>query len=204
MNGETTAPTERHRSRDGPPTTRQRLVDAAAEVFNDVGYWGTDSNRLARAAGYSPGTFYKHFADKREIFLAAYEQRGSLEWDEIRSALADPDGDALDRLTEVIEVIVEHHRGRIGLRQSLRALAATDPVVRDLRLEQRRAQLDEMAHLLERVLGTRPDPERCFLAMLMVERTCDAIADGDVATLGLDESQIVRSLAQHLSTLAEA
>ena len=199
MGSDATGSSEGHRSRPGPAATRQRLVEAAVEVFDDVGYWGTDSNRLARAAGYSPGTFYKHFADKREIFLAAYELRGDLEWDEIRAVLADPDDDALDRL---IEVIIEHHRRRVGLRQSLRALAATDPVVREIRREQRRAQLAEMADLLERVLGTRPDPERCFLAMLTVERTCDAIADGDLDALGLDEHEVVRSLVWQLRAFA--
>ncbi len=51
--------------------TRDRLVAAAARAFNRAGYHGTDSNRIARAAGYAPATFYKHFADKRAIFVAA-------------------------------------------------------------------------------------------------------------------------------------
>lgn len=60
-------------SRGTPEETRERLVVAAAQLFNRVGYDGTDSNRIAREAGYAPGTFYKHFRDKKEIFLAVYE-----------------------------------------------------------------------------------------------------------------------------------
>ena len=55
-----------------PEETRSKLVEAAGRLFNSVGYFGTDSNRIAREAGHAPGTFYVHFADKREIFLEVY------------------------------------------------------------------------------------------------------------------------------------
>ena len=181
-----------------PATTRDKLIVAAAEVFNEVGYWGTDSNRLARAAGYAPATFYKHFANKLEIFLAAFELRGAVEWDEIRNELAQPGAKGLER---VVSVILKHHKQRIGLRHSLRALAATDPIVRDLRRHQRGTELHQMADLIEQTLGTRPTLERCFLAMLAVERTCDAIADGDADALGLSEAALLNGLTEQLNAL---
>src|SRR5476651_1495739 len=63
-------PAERTRN---PDESRRALVEAAATLFNSVGYNGTDSNRIARAAGYAPGTFYAHFPDKLAIFLAVYD-----------------------------------------------------------------------------------------------------------------------------------
>jgi AcrR family transcriptional regulator len=48
--------------RGTPAQTRERLVAAAAILFNRAGYHGTDSNRIARAAGYSTGTFYLNYA----------------------------------------------------------------------------------------------------------------------------------------------
>jgi AcrR family transcriptional regulator len=65
-------PPSSKRSRD-PQESRRALLKAAAKIFNSEGYFATDSNRIARAAGYAPGTFYTHFADKRAIFLAVYE-----------------------------------------------------------------------------------------------------------------------------------
>jgi len=182
-----------------PVTTRDKLIAVAAEVFNEVGYWGTDTNRLARAAGYAPATFYNHFSDKREIFLAAYRLLADKEWDEIRQVLADPETGGLDR---VAEVILKHHRQRIGLRHSLRVLAVTDPDVRRQRREEQRRQLELMADLVEQALGARPTPERCFLAMLAVERTCDAIADGDADALDLSETVLLQELSAQLNDLA--
>ena len=47
-----------------PAATREALVDAAARIFNGSGYFATDTNAIAREAGYAPASFYKHFKDK--------------------------------------------------------------------------------------------------------------------------------------------
>src|SRR5262249_10881133 len=71
-----------------PHETRARLITAAADLFNREGFYGTDSNQIAKAAGYSTGVFYKHFKDKREIFLAAYEQWSIAEWKQVAAVIA--------------------------------------------------------------------------------------------------------------------
>src|SRR5260370_35142060 len=58
---------ERHRQ---PVETRRALIEGAAKIFNSAGYPGTDSNPIAREAGYAPGTFNVHFPDKLATFLA--------------------------------------------------------------------------------------------------------------------------------------
>ncbi len=62
----------RPRSRDA---TRQRLVDAATELFAAEGLHAVTSAAIARHAGLATGTFYLHFPDKqvlfREIVLSA-------------------------------------------------------------------------------------------------------------------------------------
>src|SRR5271156_3112848 len=57
-----------------PAATAKALLDAAEREFNARGFDGTDSNRIARAAGFAPQTFYRHFPDKRAVFLAVYER----------------------------------------------------------------------------------------------------------------------------------
>src|SRR5260370_17670464 len=74
--------------RGSPAETRERLVAAAARIFNRVGYHGTDSNRIAKEAGYATGTFYKHFKDKREAFLAVYEAWVTSEWSAVDAELS--------------------------------------------------------------------------------------------------------------------
>ncbi|MFC9558620.1 TetR/AcrR family transcriptional regulator [Agromyces sp. NPDC056965] len=57
------------------PTTRDRILDAAAIVLVDRGVVGATTRELARAAGCSEALIYKHFADKQELFLAVLTER---------------------------------------------------------------------------------------------------------------------------------
>src|SRR4051812_9867208 len=63
------------RRRGKPPVTRERgagreaLLEAARAEFDESGFEGTDTNRIARRAGYAPQTFYRHFTDKTAIFI---------------------------------------------------------------------------------------------------------------------------------------
>jgi AcrR family transcriptional regulator len=60
--------------------SRQRLLAAARRLFIERGYHATRPQDIARAADVGHGTFYLHFADKRECFLAFAEAaRGELE-----------------------------------------------------------------------------------------------------------------------------
>ena len=54
--------------------SRRKLLDAARELFVERGYHDTRPQDIARAAGVGHGTFYLHFADKRECFLAFVEE----------------------------------------------------------------------------------------------------------------------------------
>jgi AcrR family transcriptional regulator len=54
--------------------TRQRLLAAARRLFATRGYDATRPQDIAAAADLAAGTFYVHFADKREAFVAFTEQ----------------------------------------------------------------------------------------------------------------------------------
>lgn len=165
---------------------------AAAEQINRAGYHGTDTNRIARAAGYAPGTFYKHFADKRAVLLAAYAAWVTTEWQAIERVVAEP-GTAAARAQRIIEAVLAFHRTWRGLRTSLRALVATDATVRAFYWAQRRRQLDSLRAL------RRSGPsaaQRAADAHLLytLERSCDAIVEGEVRALDVDEDALVERL----------
>ena len=192
-------PHPRRPPRGRPADTRARLVTAAAAVFNRAGYHGTDSNRLARAAGYAPATFYKHFPDKRALFLAVYESWVTAEWAAVervvRSAAA-----AEARAARIVAMIVALHRRWRGLRAGLRALVATDETARAFYRAQRRRQLRMLAALAD---APRRSSEADAILLFTLERVADAIADGELHDLGVAvEPTILRLRAlvlRHLS-----
>jgi AcrR family transcriptional regulator len=173
--------------------TRERLVAAAAEEFNRHGYRGTDSNRLARAAGYAPGTFYKHFADKRAVFLAAYEAWVDTEWSAIGAEVRRGGGEAA-LAGRIVERVLALHRRWRGLRASLRALVAEDAEARAFYRRQRRRQLELLRSFGgERRAGAEAETEDAVL-LYTLERVCDAIADGELRDLGVSVTAAVELL----------
>ena len=54
-------------------STRAALVGAARELFAERGYAVVGTEEIVGRAG-SPGALYHHFADKRDLFRAVYEQ----------------------------------------------------------------------------------------------------------------------------------
>jgi AcrR family transcriptional regulator len=56
-------------------STRDRILDAAAEVMTRRGIAATTTRAIAAAAGCSEALLYKHFDDKQQIFLAVLLER---------------------------------------------------------------------------------------------------------------------------------
>jgi len=185
-------------ARGAPEETRARLVEAAARIFNQVGYHGTDSNRIAHAAGYAAGTFYKHFADKHEVFLEAWEAWVTAEWAAVDAALAEG-GAAHARAARIVELVLEWHRRWRGFRASMQALVATDAEARRVHRAQRRRQLRLLRALRERDGGAPREVEDDALLLFTLERIGDAIAQGEARALGLSE----RALAARLAAMVE-
>lgn len=192
-------------------STKERLLEAAATTFNSDGYHGTDTNRIARAAGFAPGTFYKHFTDKREIFLLVYAQWVHSEWQQIQAtwrekAKPTTKSGTDKRAGRTVTLIVEHHRRWAGMRRSLRALCDTDEHVRTFRNEQRQEQL-QFVRELRGLDGTAPNRDsaptraRDLCTLLTFERVCDAIADGEADALGASERQLRLQLTKILTQL---
>ena len=60
---------------------RQALIDTALRVFSARSYRGVTTAEIAREAGVSEPVLYRHFASKRDLYLACVEEA----WRELRS-----------------------------------------------------------------------------------------------------------------------
>lgn len=85
--------------------TRERLLQAAAEVFAERGYDGTRVADIAAAAGVSNGALYAHFASKAELLVAALHTHGRRLLTEMLAA--DPDRPVTDVLLHIGQGLLE-------------------------------------------------------------------------------------------------
>ena len=74
--------------------TRRRILDAAEEIFGEMGYYEASVSEITRRAGVAQGTFYIYFHSKRETFVELIEDIGT----RLRTATSEAIQDAPDRI----------------------------------------------------------------------------------------------------------
>ena len=97
--------------------TRQRVLDAARELFETHGYQGTTIREIARAAGVAVGSVFTTFASKGEILSEVMQARLSLLYAEIDRVAPHIRGATVDRLRTMFAVHFEFEarQGRLFL-----------------------------------------------------------------------------------------
>jgi AcrR family transcriptional regulator len=189
-------PARTRRTATRPPergAARGALLAAARAEFDECGFEGTDTNRIARRAGYAPQTFYRHFKDKTAIFVEIYKRWFEDEWKDLENA----HGKGADGAARVL---LEHHARHREFRRSLRRLTITDETVRTARTASRRHQL-ELVDAEDRMRGHKRETALRVALLFCTERLADAAADGELADLGLSHEEQVALLADVLRRL---
>ena len=122
-----------------PSPTRDRIVEAARRVMDDVGLARATTKEIARAAGCSEATLYKYFASKEELFLAVL-RAGLPTFGALLSQLAeDPDARTTEQaLTELAREATAFYESTVPLGAALFAeptlLRRQRDVLRQLRV----------------------------------------------------------------------
>ena len=116
------------------PDARGRLEKAAMELYRERGFEQTTVAQIAERAGLTERTFFRHFADKREILFAGGAQLQQLVVSAVASA--PESATALQAALAGIEaaaVMLEERRGRRFARQR-QAIIAASPELREREL----------------------------------------------------------------------
>ena len=81
--------------------SRERILEAATELFSSLGYAGAGVDRLAERSGIAKTAIYYHFGNK-EGLLAAVLERASTQWIEGIENAARQAGDPMQRLDNAL------------------------------------------------------------------------------------------------------
>lgn len=176
-----------------PGATREALLAAARAEFDERGFEGTDTNRIARRAGFAPQTFYRNFADKTAVFIETYHRWLEDEWKDL--------GKAHGRGAEAAaRILLAHHARHREFRRSLRRLTSSDAAVRAARADSRRLQLARLDDE-DKARGRAPRGSARIALLLCIERIADAAADGELDDLGLGPKEQEALLAEVIRRL---
>src|SRR5437764_4630484 len=108
------------------PGSRGRLAQAAMELYGERGFDQTTVAEIAARAGLTERTFFRHFADKREVLFAGSGQLQDLLVQTVADAPASASPiDAVAAGIEAIGTVLQESRGRAFARQRQRIVAAS-------------------------------------------------------------------------------
>ncbi len=163
---------------------RERMLAAMAESVTARGYGGASVADVVERAGVSRSTFYEHFANREECFLAAYDAGVELVQTAIEAAALPLGGDPLAALDAAVGAYLEMLRDNPAFAQTfLVEVLAAGP-----RAQERRAAVhDRFAALLVRVHGgggpQRPPSTYRACVGAVHELVSDHLRDHGAATL---------------------
>ena len=117
------------------PNARGRLEEAAYELFLGRGYDQTTVADIAKRAGLTERTFFRHYADKREVLFGG---AGALH-DELLRALDEvsPELPPIEAVRIAVEAISALMHGRRQLARERRRIIAAHPDLQERDLNKR-------------------------------------------------------------------
>ncbi|GAB7038941.1 MULTISPECIES: TetR/AcrR family transcriptional regulator [Catenuloplanes] len=119
------------------PDARQRLEQAALELFAEQGFAATTVPEITARAGLTTRTFFRHFADKREVLFAEDQ---AAEAAERLLTTAPPDAAPLTLILDGLRAVAtERFEPKREHLRALRAIIRTDDGLRERELHKHAA-----------------------------------------------------------------
>lgn len=187
--------------------TRGRLMDAALEVFAEVGLDGASVEAVCERAGFTRGAFYSNFASKNELFLALVARLAEAKLEEVESRVHGLEaGHVTPEPTELVRRIVGLSLDDMdpALVSEIRAQALRDPQMAAAYLAWQDGLIARTAEIvsgLVDVYGLRLRLPADEVARLFVEIADDTSARAALLGLGKKEAaEMLNGRAERLAT----
>jgi AcrR family transcriptional regulator len=114
------------------PNARGRLEQAALELYSERGFEQTTVAEIAKRAGLTERTFFRYFADKREVLFAG---AGSLQEFFVSTLTDAPDSAApIDAVAATLEAVAALFQERRGHSRQRQAVIAANPELQEREL----------------------------------------------------------------------
>lgn len=179
------------------PDARGRLEQAALELYRERGFEQTTVAEIAERAGLTERTFFRHFADKREVLFWGQDRLRELYVRAIEDA---PDAAApLDAVAAALEAAVPVFHERRQIARQRQAVIAATPSLQERELLKRAVLAAAMADALRR-RGV-PDPAASLAADVGVIAFGAAFARWISAPDEHDLAQLIRESFDQLREL---
>ena len=194
--------------------TQARLLDAAAQLFAEVGLEGASVEAICERAGFTRGAFYSNFASKEDLFLDLVAARAEARLAAARERVEEldasgaltADADLLGLVQAVMRGTASDDRLSVQLMSETRLHALRDAAFAAAYRGQERAMIASVAAMVETVARRsayrlRVDGEQAARMLMTVWEGAlvhAAIEGSDDGQLGAEASAAMAALVELL------
>lgn len=177
----------------------EHIIQAAAELFAEKGYYAVTSHNIAEAAEISIGSFYSYFSDKKQVLLAVLSNH----IEQVNQVLPN-ENDAVpagempthELLKKWISRILEAHRIKAGLDKQITILALDDSDVKEIMQKQELNQIRFIERLLQHYLKGEYSSLKMNTAAYVINNLVEKnIHDLAYARSFIDEDSVLGALS---------
>ncbi len=111
--------------------TRDKIIDAAIQLFNEQGTKGVTTNHIAAAVAISPGNLYYHFRNKEDIIRAVFEQMDTYGLEQYQRVLDQFQSGTLEAIEQTFLMIQNFNWRYRFFKRELTALIMSDTLLRE-------------------------------------------------------------------------
>ena len=132
--------------------TRDKIIQASIELFNEQGERNVTTNHIAAHLGISPGNLYYHFRNKEDIILSIYEEYA-------RNIVLDtfpqvtPDVKPLDAIILYMDAVFQAMMKFRFFYSNLPVLLAKNPLLHDKYVEVQHIITDRVSDMMLSLKG---------------------------------------------------
>jgi AcrR family transcriptional regulator len=179
------------------PNARGRLEQAALQLYRERGFDQTTVTEIAERAGLTERTFFRHFADKREVLFGGQDRLRELY---VRSIAAASEAAApIDAVASALEATVPVFHERRELARQRQAVIAANPALQEREL----IKLASLASAIADALRGRgvSDPTASLVADVGIIAFKTAFARWVSAPDEHDLAQLIREALDQLKVI---
>ncbi|MFK3676557.1 TetR/AcrR family transcriptional regulator [Microbacterium sp. NPDC090218] len=191
--------------------TRARLLEAAAQVFAEVGLDGASVEAVCERAGFTRGAFYSNFESKDELFLMLAASVSDVRVSAVRARVEQMTAEGAlaegcDPIALVQQIMELGGDDRLGvmLMSEIRIRALRDPQFGAAYLVQESEMVASIAQIIEDIVSAGPLrlrlPAETAARMLMILWEGMTVRG---AMAGLDDVQLRHSGGEQLGRLVQ-
>jgi AcrR family transcriptional regulator len=154
--------------------TRERVLEAASEVFAERGFHGATVEDICERAGFTRGAFYSNFSSKDDLVLELTRRHAEEVVDRIRAASKAEHASAEEVLRAVLAALADDSRSKerwVVLTTEFTLHAIRDAAARRAWAAQQRRVRDEIAAVVDEAVArqglTLPMPTDVFVRVAM-------------------------------------